>query len=68
MYSLSILPISEILQKFRYIEIHAFWQFYRYERDITRFFRFDIYRVVGATADFRTAKKPVISADTSSPT
>ena len=29
------------------LRIHAFWQFYRYKRNITRIFRIDICRIVG---------------------
>jgi hypothetical protein len=34
------------------LRIHAFWQFYRYEMDIARIFRIDIYRFVGDIANF----------------
>jgi hypothetical protein len=57
---MAILAISHVMKSITYkhqnhrfrvfrqsLRIHAFWQFYRYKKNITRIFRIDICRIVG---------------------
>jgi hypothetical protein len=70
---MAILAISHVMKSITYKhQIHRFrvfrqslritqlWQFYRYQRNITKISRIDIYRFVGEIQEFETANSFLI--------